>query len=835
MDDKIVFGDNFALFINGELVAEEQDSSINMNSDVLRLVSREKWQVNSVTQRSANFQANGYLSFRQDSKYNAADQFAAFVTGEVINVRLYDEVSEYAYAFGVRLTNHSVSTKIADFGRFSLQGIITGEVRLVVGVAPSLLTAMQDNTARKTINLAWTDTSTNETNVEVWRAQDDGQADELLAFELIATLAANTVSYTDSTCPLDGQQYAYKVRYKVGTNGFSDFSNIATASTLAAALTLTTTGDTSWLDVLLYAGATTTPEWERGSTSKLFVFANEHEYIREIYTANLLDFNQNAGVIGNVDLSVFPDLVGFVCPNQGPITLTPSEGLQTDTIDVTYRLDNSIITPSNAIPLILAFVIANGGTTTNNGTNYTGNAGFDSTGTSPQSREVNIGTLTFDLTEPEFSVAFQMVVALQAKGLIITTIITQCLKTLRIRTLDASFAVTTLEETSEVQSLVRLEGEVLQPKLYDTLANAQTGGATGLLATDVAAINNYLQNNTWAAGLRGIRFAAFDPLDTGNVSDFVYKAFPTDARACGAVIDVLGLPQFASYGLKLLRAGYSGALVRLIRVSDSVQADFYPNSIGELRWVDSDAAPSLGETNSLTTWIGGSSARVVTLYDQAPISAEKPVLYPCSAASAARRPLLDLTNRGIRATAQAQGLFYPLGSVPAWLSGEVKLSFAVVCQTLDGQYGFPVDFVAGLITTRNNVSGNIPFALDLPNNTLLPRVQIAKGPPATLRNLNNTMSKPTGKTVLIAARDATSLDIYRRGIDIAKNEVVSFVLNSVADNNYIGTGYELVIGSVQPSTATGASNGNVPFSSIIIYKNKLNATEVEAVAAFLNA
>lgn len=58
------------------------------------------------------------------------------------------------------------------------------------------------------------------------------------------------------------------------------------------------------------------------------------------------------------------------------------------------------------------------------------------------------------------------------------------------------------------------------------------------------------------------------------------------------------------YGFLKLYKPYRGPLVRLRRVSDNAELDFYPSPNGEL------------DSNALTTWIGGSSAKVHTWYDQ---------------------------------------------------------------------------------------------------------------------------------------------------------------------------------------------------------------------------
>jgi hypothetical protein len=833
--EKFVLGDSFALYINGQLVAEEQQAEIVASSDVLPIVTRNKWKRSVPTDKGATISCSGFLSFR-DSKYNGIDYFSAFKESELIAVRLQDEPSQLAYVCDAYIVGHTVSTKVADFGRFSLQIQVVNELSLVSAATPENLTAVQDNTQRKAIDLAWTDVaSSTEIGVQIWRAPDFGQPDVDLNFELVGTAAANATTFNDDTCPNDDTAYAYRVRYENAGGVFSAFSNIARASTLAPALTLTTTADTSWLDVLLYAGAVYTPEWERGTTSKLFVFGNEHDKIRGIYTSNLLDPDENAGVIGAVDLSAFPALVEFIAPNQVISSLVLSEGLQTTSRDVLYDLTNSIITPAAAIPLIFNIILANGGTTTNSGGTYTGNAGFDSTSALPITREVRVGTLIFDLSDPEFSVAFQMVAALSAKNLLVTTINAVCEKFFNVSTIDSTFVVTFLETSIvEAISVRRIAGVSLVPKLYDTPVNAIAGGTTGLLADGLPNINDYLALAVSPTEDYGIRFVANDGITTGNVSEFTYRAAPTGARACGKGQDVLGLRAFASYGLRLITGTYTGKAITLRRVTGGTVADFYFNAAGRLRWLDTDLAPSLGETQSVETWAGASEVRVVTLYDQSGSN------FDCTAV-AARQPLLDRTVRGIRATAQGQGLFFAIGSVPSWLStSNVTLTFVANFQTLNGNYGFDPNNVAGLCTIRNGVESNIPMFVSVRNSDLKSFVQINKrpeatNPPAQTILSTDTFPKPSIKTTIFAARDANSLDFYRRNGDLSKNEQFTTALNPLASNIYGGSGYEIVLCNTQTISQTGASNGNVPFSEIIIYQDKLTAEQVTAVTNFLNS
>lgn len=87
---------------------------------------------------------------------------------------------------------------------------------------PSLLTATP--TSATSIGLAWTDNSTNETAFKVQRSLTSGTG-----FTTIATLAANTITYTDNTVAA-GTTYYYRI---LATNGAGDSapSNEANATT----------------------------------------------------------------------------------------------------------------------------------------------------------------------------------------------------------------------------------------------------------------------------------------------------------------------------------------------------------------------------------------------------------------------------------------------------------------------------------------------------------------------------------------------------------------------------------------------------------------------------
>ncbi len=91
--------------------------------------------------------------------------------------------------------------------------------------APSDLVATAQGTT--SIGLEWTDTSENETGFRIERT--DGEATETSVWTEIATVAANTTSYTDSGLS-PGQTYSYRV-IAFNEDGDSDPSNTATATT----------------------------------------------------------------------------------------------------------------------------------------------------------------------------------------------------------------------------------------------------------------------------------------------------------------------------------------------------------------------------------------------------------------------------------------------------------------------------------------------------------------------------------------------------------------------------------------------------------------------------
>ena len=98
-------------------------------------------------------------------------------------------------------------------------------------IAPSALNALASSCTQ--IDLSWTDNSTDETNFRVERS-----ADGTSNWAEIDTVNADTVIYSDTNLAT-GATYYYKVRaYRSSDGAFSDYSNIAYATTQACAVSL---------------------------------------------------------------------------------------------------------------------------------------------------------------------------------------------------------------------------------------------------------------------------------------------------------------------------------------------------------------------------------------------------------------------------------------------------------------------------------------------------------------------------------------------------------------------------------------------------------------------
>ena len=102
--------------------------------------------------------------------------------------------------------------------------IDTAAVNGTAPTAPTGLAVTVNNYSK--LNLAWTDNSNNETGFEIYRSTSSGGT-----YTIVATAAANAVSYTD-TALLASTRYYYKIR-AIGTYGESAYTATANAITAA--------------------------------------------------------------------------------------------------------------------------------------------------------------------------------------------------------------------------------------------------------------------------------------------------------------------------------------------------------------------------------------------------------------------------------------------------------------------------------------------------------------------------------------------------------------------------------------------------------------------------
>ncbi|MBO9730970.1 MAG: fibronectin type III domain-containing protein [Chitinophaga sp.] len=105
------------------------------------------------------------------------------------------------------------------------------DTSVVNGSAPAAPTtlAVAANTNYTKLNLTWADKSTNETGFEIYRSTSSAGT-----YAIVATTAANAVSYTDTALQASTTYY-YKIR-AIGTYGESAYTAVASATTAAKPL-----------------------------------------------------------------------------------------------------------------------------------------------------------------------------------------------------------------------------------------------------------------------------------------------------------------------------------------------------------------------------------------------------------------------------------------------------------------------------------------------------------------------------------------------------------------------------------------------------------------------
>jgi titin len=121
-------------------------------------------------------------------------------------------------------TTYSYRVRAYDGPNDSAYSNVASAATQAAPAAPSNLTATPVSSSR--INLAWVDIATNEAGYKVERSPDG------VTFTQIGQVGVNVTSYA-STSLTDTTPYYYRVRAYEGTANYSDYSNVATTTTLA--------------------------------------------------------------------------------------------------------------------------------------------------------------------------------------------------------------------------------------------------------------------------------------------------------------------------------------------------------------------------------------------------------------------------------------------------------------------------------------------------------------------------------------------------------------------------------------------------------------------------
>lgn len=184
------------------------------------------------------FGSRAGVSDNRNTIYGAGGQTvtlnAASNTSNTVQINGLSADSTGSIVFTVRQASGSFSAYINAM-------VIQSYVDDGTPLAPANLTATGQS--RTSIQLAWTDKSSNETAYEVWRS-----ASRNGTYSLVATTGANVTTYKDSSLSANSIYY-YQVRAVAGTL-MSAYSNIATGATLAYGVyvnfTVTTIAGAPW-------------------------------------------------------------------------------------------------------------------------------------------------------------------------------------------------------------------------------------------------------------------------------------------------------------------------------------------------------------------------------------------------------------------------------------------------------------------------------------------------------------------------------------------------------------------------------------------------------------
>jgi hypothetical protein len=121
------------------------------------------------------------------------------------------------------------------------------------------------------------------------------------------------------------------------------------------------------------------------------------------------------------------------------------------------------------------------------------------------------------------------------------------------------------------------------------------------------------ESSDWAVAEVIVYDRTLTPLEISRVERFLANKYnlPIQAPAYYALDSVIASSTcVAAYAMKRLSTAYTGPTARFIRASDSAQSDFYADASGNM----TTAFDNIG--TNFRTWVNGTSANIVTWYDQ---------------------------------------------------------------------------------------------------------------------------------------------------------------------------------------------------------------------------
>jgi hypothetical protein len=131
---------------------------------------------------------------------------------------------------------------------------------------------------------------------------------------------------------------------------------------------------------------------------------------------------------------------------------------------------------------------------------------------------------------------------------------------------------------------------------------------------------------------------AMNSIGNGDFSSPIFVTTTTPIlRALNLTTNITQQSCRGAFGLKLLNSNYTGALLELRRSSDDLIEDFFGTNISDLK---------TSSNISLTTFLNGSNAFIVTLYDQSGKEIPNNAIQPISNL----QPQLNITNEIIDTT-----------------------------------------------------------------------------------------------------------------------------------------------------------------------------------------